>query len=111
VSNIIDVLPSPTGNTSCLPQVRDSTKLFTIDSAVSQCQEFSLTYNRSVLSHAPSIRLFSPQGPSFTLNRTADDTNQGTARYLMNFNWGKEIILLIDDSSGNRETSPLTRGT
>jgi hypothetical protein len=111
VSSIINVLPSP--DTSCLPQpqVQESENLFTIDSTVSQCEEFSLTYDLSVLSRAPSIRLFSPQGPSFALDLTADDTNQGTARYLMNFNWGKEIILLIDDGRGNRETSPLTRGT
>ena len=111
VSDIINVLPSPTGNKSCLPERRGSSNIYTINSTISQCQEFNVTYNTSVVSQAPSIRLFNPLGPSFLLNQTADNRDEGTATYLMNFNQGEEIVLLFDGGDNNRKTSPLTIGT
>jgi hypothetical protein len=106
VSGIINVLPSPTSKTTCLPQVQNTTSLFTLSNNISQCQEFNVTYNQSTFSKAPSIRLFNPQGPSFRLNLTADD--QGTATYLMDFDQGEKVVLLIDGGHRHQETSPLT---
>lgn len=111
VSDIINVLPSPTGNKSCLPQGSRSPNLYTINSTISQCQEFNVTYNRSVVSQGPNIRLFNPLGPSFLLNQTADNKDEGTATYLMDFNQGEEVVLLFDGGSNNRKTSPLTIST
>jgi len=108
VSDIIHVLPSPTGNTTCLSQAPRSPNIYTINSTISQCQEFNVTYNKSVVSQGPSIRLFNPLGPSFLLNQTADNRDEGTATYLMDFNQGEEVVLLFDGGADNRKTSPLT---
>lgn len=111
VSDVIRVLPSPTGNTTCLPTVRDevtSSRVFTLDNTVSQCEDFTVSYNQSVVSIPPTVRLYSPEGPSFLLNRTSEDSGNGSATYLMNRARMEQIVLLFDDGQGHRETSALT---
>ncbi|GLB38239.1 hypothetical protein LshimejAT787_0501040 [Lyophyllum shimeji] len=110
VSDIIRVLPSPTNNTTCLPASKDAAKptLFTLDnSTFSQCENFTLTYNRTVLFRAPSIRFYSPRGPSRLLNLTSDDAATGTATYLLSFVRNFPVVLVFDDGSSHRQSSAL----
>ncbi|KAF8158174.1 hypothetical protein B0H34DRAFT_674636 [Crassisporium funariophilum] len=108
VSDIIRVLPSSTGNSSCV-SVPDANarRRYTLASSVSQCEEIMIQYDTTVVSQAPTVRLFNPKGSSFLLNLTRDEPDLGEARYLMNFSRGKEIVLLMDDGSTIRETTPL----
>jgi len=109
VSDLKQVLPSSTNNSSCLsPSVA---KRFTISTTVSQCEGFTINYDTSAVSRAPIVRLYSPTGPSFLLNSTSDNATVGTATYMMNFGRGKELILLVEDGSTIRETSPLMTGS
>lgn len=108
VSDIIRVFPSPIGNDSCLPSTPKTTRRFSLPSNVSQCDEFSIQYDMSLVSQPPSVRLYNPTGPSFTLNMTSDTI--GEATYLMSFSRGKEVVLLVADDNGNMETSPLFTG-
>ncbi|KAF8967175.1 hypothetical protein BDZ97DRAFT_1805529 [Flammula alnicola] len=108
VSDLIRVLPSPTGNSACLPaQSSAAPQRFTLGSAISQCEEVTINYDTSVISKAPTVRLYDPKGPSFLLNMTSDNPANGSATYVMNFFRGKEIVLLMDDGGAIRETSPL----
>ena len=112
-SDIIPVLPSPNNNSTCV-QTPDGTlaRTFTLASAVvSQCQNFTINYDTTIVSQAPSVRLYSPSGPSFFLNSTSDDPISGMATYIMAFPYGREIVLLMDDGEGTEETSALMTGT
>lgn len=113
ISDLIRVLPSPTQNSSCLPknntlQARHFN--MTIDDGVSQCEDFSITYDTSVVFKAPSVRLFNPRGVSFLLNNTSDDPESGIATYTMNFTRGSEVVLLMDNGASIRETTSLLTG-
>jgi len=110
VSDLKRVLPSPTGNSSCVtPQSLDVRRRFTVNTSVSQCEQFTIIYDTSVVPRAPIVRLYSPKGPSFLLDPTSDNTTAGTATYMMNFGQGREVILLMGDGGTIRETSPLIR--
>ncbi|KAJ3483679.1 hypothetical protein NLJ89_g12042 [Agrocybe chaxingu] len=108
VSDLIRVLPSASGNSSCLSNPSpNQQKLFALTSPVSQCENITVTYNTTLTTKPPIVRLYNPKGRSFRLNQTSDDRASGTATYLMNFFRGREIILLMDDGDGVRETTPL----
>lgn len=108
ISDIITVLPSPTGNTTCLPPVHDTAPdHFTLSSDLSQCKAFTVTYNNSVTPLAPDVRLFNPEGPSFKLRQVEDDPTSGRATYFLNFSQGKKVVLVFDDRRSIRETTPL----
>ncbi|KAG6916325.1 hypothetical protein DXG01_007375 [Tephrocybe rancida] len=109
VSGIVRVLPSPTGNVSCLPKRRLSTvtETFTVDnSTFSQCENFSVHYNPTV-SHAPSVRIYNPEGPSQLLNLTNDDNTTGTATYLLSSQKSKQVVLVFDNGLGQRQSSEI----
>lgn len=111
VSDVIRVLPSPTENKACLPSLTDTTpKRFTVDSTFSQCEVFTVNYNRTVISSAPTVRLYSPNGPSRLLNVTTDEPEKGRATYVMDFDRGKEVVLVVDDGFNHQETTALTTG-
>lgn len=110
-SNIFPVLPSPNNNTTCIPGPDTiQPNIFTLATPeVSQCQNFTINYNTTVASQAPSVRLYSPDGPSFILNVTSDDPTSGVATYLMAYGSGHGIILAVNH--GNiTETTPLMLG-
>ncbi|KAF5382626.1 hypothetical protein D9615_003014 [Tricholomella constricta] len=109
VSDIIRVLPSPSNDSTCLPASQDTVVThFTLDnSTFSQCESFTLNYNRTIISRAPSARFYNPKGPSSLLNVTSDDPETGTATYLLKFNRSKEVVLVFDDGLSHRESSAL----
>lgn len=108
-SDIFSVLSSPNNNSTCIPEPQPS--FFTLATPeVSQCRDFTINYNTTVVSRAPSVRLFSPSGPSFILNVTSDDPTSGMATYSMAFLSGSGIILAIDDGNGITETTSLLLG-
>ncbi|KAF9468623.1 hypothetical protein BDZ94DRAFT_1317790 [Collybia nuda] len=111
VSDVIRVLPSPTGNATCLPTTQEAeevppTTIFNLNSTPSQCEEFTVSYNKSIVSAAPTVRLYSPKGPSFVLNQTSEDQESGSATYVMSRERSKQVVLLFD-TQGHQETSPL----
>ena len=109
-SHIFPVLPSPNNNSACIPGPSRQPSIFTLATPeVSQCQNFTINYNTTVASQAPSVRLYSPGGPSFILNVTSDDPTSGVATYLMAFSSGRGIVLAMNH--GNIiETTPLLLG-
>ncbi|KAG6841693.1 hypothetical protein C0991_007963 [Blastosporella zonata] len=109
VSDIIQVLPSPTGNVSCLPKNQAATvNYLTVDnSTFSQCNNFTINYNHTALSRAPSVRLYSPEAPSSLLNLTSDDNTTGTATYLLSFRQSKEVVLVFNDDLGHKISSAI----
>ena len=108
-SDIFPVLPSPNNNSTCIPQPQPS--IFTLATPeVFQCQNFTINYNTTVASRAPSVRLYNPNGPSFILNVTSDDPTSGVATYSMAYTSGRGIILAMDDGNGITETTPLLLG-
>jgi len=109
VSDFKRVLPSSINNSSCLNV--GVARRFTINTTVSQCEDFKINYNTSVVTRAPIVRLYSPKGPSFLLNSTSDNATAGTATYTMSFERGRQLILLMEDGGMIRETSPLMTGS
>lgn len=107
VSDVIRVLPSDTGNTTCLPTGPSPTFFTLNNSTFSQCEEFTLSYDRSVISRAPSGRFYSPKGSSRVLKLKSDDPTTGTATYVMNFDRGKQVVFVFDDGSAHQESSGL----
>jgi len=73
----------------------------------SQCENFTLAYDRTVISRAPSVRFYSPRGPSRLLNLTMDEAATGTATYLMSFERNKEVVLVFDDGFNHWQSSAL----
>jgi len=109
VSDVIRVLPASNGTTDCLSSI-NSTKirnLFKIEGEPSQCQELTVHYNTSVVSSAPPVRLYNPKGKSFFLNQTSDNPSNGTAKYIVNFQRGKEVVFMIGNEDADREVSSL----
>ena len=112
-SDIFPVLPSPNHNSTCIPGPdRLQPSIFTLATPeVSQCQNFTIKYNTTVASQAPSVRLYNPGGPSFILNVTSDNPTSGVATYSMAYFFGRGIILAMEDEKkGIMETTPLLLG-
>ncbi|KAG6813576.1 hypothetical protein H0H92_009620 [Tricholoma furcatifolium] len=111
VSDIAQVLPSPTANASCLSGTAAvQASNYTLDnSTFSQYETFTLKYNHSVISQAPSVRVFIPGGASHFLNLT-DDDKAGTATYLLSVKQGKEVVMVYDGGEGYQESSTLLTG-
>ncbi|KAF8903174.1 hypothetical protein CPB84DRAFT_1824076 [Gymnopilus junonius] len=105
VSDVIRVLPSPIGNSSCLPNATQVTRRFSLPFNVSQCEEFSIQYDTTLVSQPPNVRLYHPTGSSFPLNMVSSTV--GEATYIMGFSREKDVLLLVTDENGNMETSPL----
>jgi hypothetical protein len=108
-SDIFPVLPS--SNSTCIPGPDSQPSFFTLATpTVFQCQNFTINYNTTVASRAPSVRLYNPSGPSFILNVTSDDPSSGVATYLMDYISGRGIVLTMDNGNGITETTPLLLG-
>ncbi|TFK40770.1 hypothetical protein BDQ12DRAFT_721387 [Crucibulum laeve] len=108
VSDVIRVLPSPSGNLTCLSPAEEqpqTQQIFQLDNTPSQCENLTISYNSSIVANPPSVRLYSPKGVSFLLNRTL--VENGTATYLLNFLRRSTIVLMIDDGKQNRQTTDL----
>ncbi|KAI0311887.1 hypothetical protein OF83DRAFT_709763 [Amylostereum chailletii] len=105
VSDIIRIQGSD--NTSCLgsPAI-PPTHLFTLDSSVTQCEPFNVSFNSTVDPTPPSARVFVPLGPSFNLTEEPSPQT-GVGSYLMNVTRGKQVAVLYQDAAGNRESSQL----
>jgi len=108
-SDIFPVLPSPKKNSSCIPDPDEiAPKFFTMASpVVYQCQDFTINFNTTVSPQAPSVRLYIPSGPSFTLNTTSVDLANGMATYTMALPYGLGTVLALDNGEGTTEATPL----
>ena len=101
VSDIFQVQPSPTNDDSCLPS--DSSPLFTLPASVSQCAPFSIGYPDA----APSVRVFFPNGGSFSLNPSQNNVENQTAFYTLNVTHGSQVLLMASNSSDSGTTTSL----
>jgi len=111
VSDLIRILPTARNKTDCLPAVTPpSPQQFKIVTPPRQCEAFAIEYDTSFVSGAPTVRLYSPKGPSFLLPVQADDIARGRATYNMNYPRGFEIVLVMDDEKGVRESTSLLTG-
>ncbi|KAG6878501.1 hypothetical protein C0993_005430 [Termitomyces sp. T159_Od127] len=109
VSDIVRVLPSPSRDVSCLVKSdgRAGSDYVLNTNTVSQCENFTLQYNRTAIFQTPTVRLFNPEGPSLLLKSTSDDTATGVATYLLSFVRNKEVVLVFDDGAGHNASSAI----
>jgi hypothetical protein len=113
VSDIIEILSSNDGSCISTQATTTTQRQFTVESTLSQCQPFDVSYNPST-NNAPSVRVLIPSGPSFILNQTQADSTAITvppfqiASYEMTVPRGNQVVLLFNDSIGLRESSNLT---
>jgi hypothetical protein len=110
LSGVITVIPSSIGDETCLKNLSSPLNLtgsyFDLVSTPSQCEDVAVTYNAGV---APTVRALMPNGDSFTLPQTSDDRN-GTAKYMVNIQFGFQVLFLFDDGLDHRETTNLMTG-
>ena len=106
VSKAFQVLPSSTGNSSCLSASATSSRYYALPRSLRQCDRFNVTYNSSVVTQPPAIRMFKLKGPSIVMNATAVPA-PGVATYQMLASYDSQVVLLLDDQLGHRETTPL----
>ncbi|CCM02475.1 uncharacterized protein FIBRA_04575 [Fibroporia radiculosa] len=105
-SDVIKV--GPFNSTFCLHSEQSSSAnadAFVVTGELSQCEPFSVGFNTSEVTSAPSVRAFTPGGTSFLVNQSSSNT--GTATYVMDALQGTKVILLVSDNSGLSETSSL----
>jgi hypothetical protein len=105
VSDVTKIQPSD--NSSCLPAASiatTSTTPYTLNGTLSQCLPFNVSFN-STTANAPTIRAFSPRGSSFLVNSTSESNDMAT--FVMDDQRENEIVLLLDDGHGNRQTTDL----
>lgn len=111
VSDVMRVLPSPTSNSTCLSTSDLGPAMpYALVGGLSQCEDISIIYNKSIVAGAPSVRLYNPTGTSFFLNQTSDDYSSGIGSYEMDFARGKEVVLLISDGENLSQTTSLLTG-
>lgn len=95
-------------DTSCLRnESQETTRLFTIEDPVSQCEPFNVNFSTSQVSGTPSIRAFIPGGETFYVNQTSSQHAQGTASYTMDALHGTKLALVISDGSGHETSTGL----
>lgn len=115
VSDLLRVLPSPNGNSSCVTSptgISSRPRNFQLLSPVAQCEQISISYNTSAVTQAPNVRLYQPKGFSIPLKVLSDDKTLGRATYQFRYFRGTRVLLLIEDSNGQniRETTSLLTG-
>jgi hypothetical protein len=108
VSDVIQVQPSD--NSSCLlagTNTTTSTTPYTLNGTLSQCLPFNVSFN-STTADVPTIRAFTPRGPSFLVNSTSESTeSSGMATFVMDDQRENVVVLLFDDGHHNRQTTDL----
>jgi len=106
VSDVIKIEPS--NNSSCLPaNSTQPSEDYKLEGGLVQCQSFNILYDAGVHPTAPSIRAFTPKGPSFTVHQDLTSSSPGVGTYLMDAFRGQQVALLYDDGEGTRQVSDL----
>lgn len=110
VSDVIKI--SPANDSSCLPAPSfRSTQRYTVQQPVSQCQNFAVTYDPSVVTAPPIIRAFVPRNTSFAVNPSGTIDPAGQTSYVMDGFRGQQVVLLLNDTAGVQQTAgPFTVG-
>jgi hypothetical protein len=106
VTDVVQIQPSPTGNTSCLPAPSSSDWLYHLQGSLVECQTFNVSFDDTVIAQPPLIQAFTPSGYSISISLIDQPTDR-TATYLMSAEQGDDLILLFDDLQGHRQTTPL----
>jgi len=108
VSDVIKVQPSD--NSSCLlagTNTTTSTPPYTLNDPRSQCLPFNVSFN-SMTAGIPTVRAFTPRGPSFFVNSTTESTeSSGIATFVMDDQRENEVVLLFDDGNYNQQSTDL----
>ncbi|KDQ62668.1 hypothetical protein JAAARDRAFT_467733 [Jaapia argillacea MUCL 33604] len=104
VSDIIIIGTS--SNSSCLGSqtAAPEAPLFAVETPLSQCEPFAVSFNTSVITRTPFVRAFIPKGFSFLVNVTGDPS-MGLASYTMSAPQGSQVAFLITDGLGHQETT------
>ncbi|EKM51615.1 uncharacterized protein PHACADRAFT_261862 [Phanerochaete carnosa HHB-10118-sp] len=106
VSEILQIDPS--SNTSCLPMNYQSVaERYQVATPFSQCQDFDVTYDPSIVDTPPAVRAFVPKGPSVFLNQDVTASSTGTASYNMAVSQGEQVVLTFSDDTGFHQASDL----
>lgn len=107
--NVSDILKiSPSDNTTCLSVDYESVaERYKVATPLSQCQDFDVTYDPSVVDSAPAVRAFVPKGPSVFLNQDVTASSLGSAKYNMAAAQGEQVVLAFSDDTGFHQASDL----
>ena len=106
VSDVIRVDSSE--DTSCLSASSSSIQQrYIVNSTLSQCQDFNVTYDPSVVDSPPTVRSFVPQGQSLFLNENVLASTLGRTAYSMAAKTGQQVVLAFSDDTGFRQATNL----
>jgi hypothetical protein len=104
VTNITQILPSPSGNSTCFPS-SSTPLLYTLQGSLVQCALFNVTFDPTLVS-TPTIHAFTPLGSSVQIELTAEP-EPGVATYMNAAGVDSTVVLLFDDLQGYQQTTPL----
>ena len=106
VSDVIKIEPS--ADSTCLKNIAIPAKRYTVDQPLSQCEDFVVTYDPSLVETPPNIRAFSPRESSFAVNETLmQESYPGQTLYTMDAFRGQQVVLMFSDDAGTREATGL----
>ncbi|KAI0693226.1 hypothetical protein BC835DRAFT_1416054 [Cytidiella melzeri] len=106
VSDVIQIQQSD--NATCVATASNSTsRRYTVDQSISQCEDFKVTYNASVTPVFPTIRAFLPKSSSILVNQSTAASTAGNVSYTMDVARGQQAVLILSDDSGFMESTNL----
>ena len=80
---------------------------FTVATPLSQCEDFQVTYDPSVVDAPPTVRAFVPKGQSVFLNEDVVASSSGRTAYSMAAVHGEQVVLAFSDDTGFRQATEL----
>ncbi|KIP09696.1 hypothetical protein PHLGIDRAFT_11814 [Phlebiopsis gigantea 11061_1 CR5-6] len=106
VSDVIRVDPSE--DASCLSANSFSLEQrYIVNSTLSQCQDFNVTYDPSVVDSPPTVRSFVPKGRPLFLNENVLASTLGRTAYSLAAREGQQVVLVFSDDTGFRQATDL----
>jgi hypothetical protein len=107
VSDVTKVLNSTTGPDvdNCFGSSLSPVNFYQFNDTLGQCEDFTITYQTAL---APTIKAFNPRGGSVKVPPSTNaSTAPNTASYTMNGFRDFEVVLLLNDTQGNLQTTKL----
>lgn len=80
---------------------------YELSDSPTQCRDFHVAYDPTVVDEAPEVRAFVPKGPSVFLNQDVPGSAVGSAAYSMAAAQGEQVVLMFSDDTGFKQTTDL----
>ncbi|TRM64142.1 hypothetical protein BD626DRAFT_568732 [Schizophyllum amplum] len=101
VTEVLTVQSSNSSDGDCVPAAVDP--VYTFDTAVTQCGDYSVSYNSST--EAPTLRVASMSYTTYALNETSSTDEMAT--FIAAIPQGAQVVFIANNSLGQAQTSPL----